>query len=55
MPYKILIVDDEAGIVGLLQNYFEINGYLVLTARNGTEALKQVEKQPDLIIASLNL
>lgn len=55
MPYKILVVDDEADIVGLLRDYFEINGYEVLTAFNGLEALKQVEKLPDLILLDINL
>ncbi len=30
MPkYKILIVDDEQGIVTMLKDYFEFHGYLV--------------------------
>jgi len=55
MPYKILVVDDEADIVELLGDYFEVNGYKVLTALNGLEALKQVEKLPDLILLDINL
>lgn len=55
MPYKILLVDDEADIINLLRDYFEINGYEVLAASNGLEALKQVEKQPDLILLDINM
>ncbi|QAT49467.1 response regulator transcription factor [Caproiciproducens sp. NJN-50] len=55
MPCKILVVDDETDIVELLRDYFEINGYEVLTAYNGSEALKQVEKLPDLILLDINL
>ncbi len=41
---KILIADDEADIVSMLRSFFESKGYLVLSATNGTEALKQVER-----------
>jgi len=52
---KILIVDDEADIVNLLRDYFEINGYFVLTANNGAEALVQAGKGPDLILLDINM
>ncbi len=55
MTSKILLVDDEADIINLLRDYFEINGYEVLTAINGTEALKQAEKYPDLILLDINM
>jgi DNA-binding response OmpR family regulator len=55
MQSKILIVDDEPDIVGLLQDYFEINDYQVMTAENGVEAMNKVEKQPDLIILDINM
>lgn len=55
MSRKILIVDDEADIISLLRDYFEVNGYDVLTASNGTEALKQSEKAPDLILLDINM
>ncbi|MDH5161740.1 response regulator transcription factor [Heyndrickxia oleronia] len=52
---KLLIIDDEVGIRKLLADYFEVNGYLVLTAKNGNEALWQVEKQPDIILLDINM
>lgn len=52
---KILIVDDEPDVVEMLQDYFELNGYSTLTARNGKEALTKVSKQPDLIILDVNM
>jgi DNA-binding response OmpR family regulator len=55
MSHKILVVDDEADIVKLLKDYFEINGYEVLTALNGGKALSQAEKQPDLILLDINM
>ncbi|MEN8906393.1 MAG: response regulator transcription factor [Clostridiales bacterium] len=55
MINKILVVDDEEDIVKLLKDYFEINGYNVLTATNGTEAIVQAGKQPDLILLDVNM
>ena len=55
MAFKILVVDDEADIINLLKDYFELNGYQVLTAANGQQALKQVEKQPDIILLDINM
>ncbi|MDI6619315.1 MAG: response regulator transcription factor [Clostridiales bacterium] len=52
---KLLIADDESDIVNLLRDYFEINGYEVLTAASGSEALKQAEKNPDLILLDINM
>lgn len=55
MKYKILIVDDEIDIVNMLNDYFEINGYDVLTAAGGKEAVKKAEKQPDIILLDINM
>ena len=55
MSNKILIVDDEPDIVNLLRDYFEINGYNVMTACNGKEALKKAELQPDIILLDINM
>lgn len=54
MP-KILIVDDEADLRKLLTDYFEINGYSVMTAKDSREALRKVEKQPDLVLLDINM
>lgn len=55
MKHKILIVDDESDVVQLLKDYFEINGYDVLTAYSGNEAIKQVNKKPDLVLLDINM
>lgn len=52
---RILIVDDEEDVVNLLKDYFEMNNYSILTAKNGIEAMKQAEKQPDLILLDINM
>lgn len=55
MSYKILIVDDEADIVTMLKKFFENRNYDVLTAPNGKEAIKQAERQPDIILLDINM
>lgn len=50
---KILIVDDEEDIVSLLKICFEAQGYLVLTAYNGNEALEKLNQHPDLILLDI--
>ncbi len=55
MKHKILIVDDEVDIVTMLKSYFEFNGYDVLTARNGLEAIEKAGKQPDIILLDINM
>jgi two-component system, OmpR family, response regulator VicR len=53
---KILVVDDEKPIVDILQYNLEKEGYRVVTAFNGEEALLQVEAEnPDLIILDIML
>lgn len=55
MRTKILIVDDEADIVTMLKVFFESKNYDVLTATDGVEAMKQCERQPDIILLDINM
>ena len=51
---QILVVDDEAAIVRLVRVRLETDGYAVLTASRGDEALKLLEEsRPDLVILDL--
>ena len=51
MPKKILAVDDEKHIVRLVQVNLERQGYEVVTANDGREALEKVESEkPDLVV-----
>jgi two-component system alkaline phosphatase synthesis response regulator PhoP len=53
---KILVVDDEPFIVELVKFNLESAGYEVITASDGHEALKLIEKEhPDLIILDIML
>jgi len=55
MAQKILIVDDENGIVTMLKNYFESQGYTVHTAQGGKEALAKIAHQPDIILLDITM
>lgn len=51
MAKKILAVDDERHIVRLVQVNLERQGYEVITAFDGREALEKIESEkPDLVI-----
>jgi two-component system, OmpR family, alkaline phosphatase synthesis response regulator PhoP len=51
VPRKILAVDDEKHIVRLVQVNLERQGYEVVTANDGREALQKVEEErPDLVV-----
>ncbi|MCJ8011001.1 response regulator transcription factor [Paenibacillus sp. KQZ6P-2] len=50
MQEKIMIVDDEADIVSLLEQAMTAEGYQVFTASDGAKALDMLSVVPDLII-----
>ena len=53
---KIMIIDDEADLTGLIAFQFEANGFDVLTAHDGVKALEKVHAfEPDLIILDINM
>lgn len=54
--YKILVVDDEPDMVELVSFNLEAEGYEVITAANGMEALDLARASlPDLIVLDLML
>jgi two-component system alkaline phosphatase synthesis response regulator PhoP len=51
---KVLVVDDEENIIQILEFSIEAEGYEVITASNGEEAIKKARKeQPNLIILDI--
>ena len=55
MP-KLLVIDDEIDILESSKSYFKKRGVDVLTASNGTDALKIIaEDSPNLILLDYNL
>jgi DNA-binding response OmpR family regulator len=56
LPKEILIVDDEPSIVIPIQFLMEQQGYSVLVAENGEDALDVIYKyKPDLILLDIML
>lgn len=53
--YKILIVDDEKGVAGLLKDYFSMSGYETIVAYDGREAIEKVSAKPDLILLDVDM
>ena len=54
MGYKLLVVDDDKDIIEIIENRFIKEGYEILTAFNGEEALSKIRADnPDIIILDL--
>jgi CheY-like chemotaxis protein len=55
MPRVVLIVDDDSSIVDGLREFLQVEGYDVLCAGDGTEALTVLERdrRPDVIVLDL--
>ncbi|WP_374214209.1 response regulator transcription factor [Candidatus Desulfosporosinus nitrosoreducens] len=54
MSQKILVVDDELNITDVCKKYLEREGYQVIVASNGEEAIEKWQKEhPDLIVLDL--
>jgi len=53
---KILVVDDEKQICGLLDEFLSQKGYQVITATSGEEALERLEEEsPHLILLDIRM
>jgi len=56
MPKKILIIEDEPGILVSLKDEFELQGYAVYEAEDGEKGLELARgEKPDLIILDIML
>ena len=54
--HKILVVDDEPQILKVLQAYLEKEGYHVVSAMDGRQALEVFSREePSFVILDLNL
>ncbi len=53
---KILIVDDEPGIIDEVKDYFQEEGFEVHIADTGKEGIEMIKKvNPDLVIVDMKL
>lgn len=56
MAKKILIADDEPDVVRLISMRLRANGYDVVTALDGMQAVREAHNQrPDLILLDINM
>jgi two-component system phosphate regulon sensor histidine kinase PhoR len=57
MPANILIVDDEESIRSIFTTVLEREGYNVVTAADGHEAIEKIESLPvfDLVVVDINI
>lgn len=54
MPLTILVADDDLGTRLAIGDYLEANGYAIVLAENGQEALRFVEQyQPHLVVTDI--
>lgn len=55
-PRRILVADDDVAILELVSTRLTLAGYVVLTARNGVEALSRLnERRYDGMVLDLNM
>ncbi|WP_306303941.1 response regulator [Desulfosarcina cetonica] len=55
-PYRILVVDDELSMRELLEFMLEKQGYTVICAANGKEAISKIETEGyDLLLCDIRL
>lgn len=54
--FTILIADDDRGVVELLAHALSSNGYQVLTAGDGQEAIEvAIREEPDLVVLDVGM
>jgi adenylate cyclase len=54
LPAKILVVDDDPDFVEIMRTILESNGYSVITAANGQQAMSMVKTHhPDLMLLDI--
>jgi two-component system response regulator VicR len=54
MANKIMVVDDEPDVVDLVKLVLESDGFRVVTAYSGKEALEKIDKEmPDLVLLDI--
>jgi len=53
-PARILIVEDDADLIGIMRDILETDGHVVITVGNGPAALASFERdKPDLILSDI--
>ena len=56
MKAKVLVVDDDADTMTLLQNRLEMQGYESILAKDGEQAIQKIQQEsPDVVLLDLEL
>ena len=56
MPAKLLVVDDENGILEEVKGFFEEEGYQVFVADSGEEGIQLLKREkPDVLLVDMKL
>ncbi len=56
MAHKLLIVEDNIVILTMQKQIFEMEGYDIITAQEGMDALKKVhQERPDIVLLDVNI
>ena len=56
LPRKVLLVEDEDQLRGVLRDLLEREGFTVVEARDGVQALDEIDRSaPDAMVLDLNL
>jgi len=50
--YNLLVVDDEQGVIDLIENYLKLEGFQVFSTTNPMEALKMIEAHQIQVVIS---
>ena len=50
---KIMVVDDDDGILNLLERFLVSLGYEAITVDNGKEALERMNEMPEIVILDI--
>ena len=53
--YKILLVDDDNGMISMVKDYLTVKGYDIITATDGETALNKIKYDPDIILLDVNM
>ena len=53
--YRILLVDDDNGMISMVKDYLTVKGYDIITATDGETALNKIKYEPDIILLDVNM
>jgi DNA-binding response OmpR family regulator len=54
--HKILVIDDEVEILGVLSEFLSARGYAVVTAMDGEEGVQKFDSEkPDLVMCDIKM